>query len=312
VGYGVQKKKLVTGATVQVSGDNLQKLSTTNALGALQSQSPGVNITQSSGQPGEGFKVVIRGLGTVGSSGPLYVIDGVAGGDINALNPSDIESIDVLKDAASAAIYGARAANGVVLVTTKQGKAGKLQLSYDGYYGAQYLAKLPPLLNAREYMSMMDETRYNEASPGYDWPNLLPTDLYNSIMDGSWQGTNWIKETYNEAAPTQNHSFNLAGGTEQSKFSMGFSYTSQEGILGKPVQSQFDRYTARINSDHVLLKVKDFDAIKIGETLNFNYNTKSGIAIGNIYGNSIHNMLIGIHCCLLMMLKETSMITMIK
>ena len=293
VGYGVQKKKLVTGATVQVSGDNLQKLSTTNALGALQSQSPGVNITQSSGQPGEGFKVVIRGLGTVGSSGPLYVIDGVAGGDINALNPSDIESIDVLKDAASAAIYGARAANGVVLVTTKQGKAGKLQLSYDGYYGAQYLAKLPPLLNAREYMSMMDETRYNEASPGYDWPNLLPTDLYNSIMDGSWQGTNWIKETYNEAAPTQNHSFNLAGGTEQSKFSLGFSYTSQEGILGKPVQSQFDRYTARINSDHVLLKVKDFDAIKIGETLNFNYNTKSGIAIGNIYGNSIHNMLIG-------------------
>jgi len=293
VGYGVQKKKLVTGATVQVSGDNLQKLSTTNALGALQSQSPGVNITQSSGQPGEGFKVVIRGLGTVGSAGPLYVIDGVAGGDINALNPSDIESIDVLKDAASAAIYGARAANGVILVTTKQGKAGKLQLSYDGYYGAQYLAKLPPLLNAREYMSMMDETRYNEASPGYDWAGLLPTDLYNSIMDGSWQGTNWIKETYNEAAPTQNHSFNLAGGTEQSKFSLGFSYTSQEGILGKPVQSQFDRYTARINSDHVLLKVKDFDAIKIGETLNFNYNTKSGIAIGNIYGNSIHNMLIG-------------------
>jgi len=293
VGYGVQKKKLVTGATVQVSGDNLQKLSTTNALGALQSQSPGVNITQSSGQPGEGFKVVIRGLGTVGSSGPLYVIDGVAGGDINALNPSDIESIDVLKDAASAAIYGARAANGVVLVTTKQGKAGKLQLTYDGYYGAQYLAKLPPLLNAKEYMSMMDETRYNEASPGYNWAGLLPTDLYNSIMDGSWQGTNWIKETYKEAAPTQNHSFNLAGGTEQSKFSLGFSYTSQEGILGKPVQSQFDRYTARINSDHVLLKVKDFDAIKIGETLNFNYNTKSGIAIGNIYGNSIHNMLIG-------------------
>ncbi|MDD4404354.1 MAG: TonB-dependent receptor [Parabacteroides sp.] len=293
VGYGVQKKKLVTGATVQVSGDNLQKLSTTNALGALQSQSPGVNITQSSGQPGEGFKVVIRGLGTIGSSGPLYVIDGVAGGDINALNPSDIESIDVLKDAASAAIYGARAANGVVLVTTKQGKAGKLQLTYDGYYGTQYLANMPSLLKAKEYMTMMDETRFNEANPGYDWANVLPTTLYNSIMDGSWQGTNWLKESYNEAAPTQNHAINLAGGTEQSKFSLGFSYTSQEGILGKPVQSQYDRYTARINSDHVLLKVKDFDAIKIGETLNFNYNTKSGIAIGNIYGNSIHNLLVG-------------------
>ncbi len=293
IGYGVQKKKLVTGATVQVSGDNLQKMSTTNALSALQSQSPGVQITQSSGQPGEGFKVTIRGLGTIGSSSPLYVIDGVAGGDINAFNTSDIESVDVLKDAASAAIYGARAANGVVLVTTKKGKAGKLSLTYDGYYGVQYSAKMPSLLNAKEYMSMMDETRYNEANPTYDWANVLPATLYNSIMDGSWQGTNWMKEAYNEAAPTQNHSFNLAGGNEQSKFSLGFSYTSQEGILGKPVQSQYDRYTARINSDHVLLKNKEFDVIKIGQTLNYNYNNKSGIAIGNIYGNTIHDLLVG-------------------
>ena len=293
IGYGIQKKKLTTGATVQVSGDNLQKMSTTNALSALQSQSPGVEITQSSGQPGEGFKVTIRGLGTVGSSAPLYVIDGVAGGDINAFNTSDIESVDVLKDAASAAIYGARAANGVVLVTTKKGKAGKLQLSYDGYYGVQYATKMPAMLNAKEYMSMMDETRFNEANPTYDWANLLPAPLYNSIMDGSWQGTNWMKEAYNEAAPTQNQAFNLAGGNDQSKFALGFSYTSQEGILGKPVQSQYDRYTARINSDHVLLKTKDFDVIKIGQTLNYNYNTKSGIAIGNIYGNSIHNLLTG-------------------
>src|SRR5690606_11051601 len=126
VGYGTQKKKLLTGATIQVKGEDLQKLSTSSVLGALQSQSPGVQITQSSGMPGQGFKVTIRGLGTIGNSSPLYVIDGVANGDINTLNPSDIESIDVLKDAASAAIYGSRAANGVVLVTTKQGKAGKL------------------------------------------------------------------------------------------------------------------------------------------------------------------------------------------
>ena len=90
---------------------------------------------------------------------------------------------------------------------------------------------------------MMDETRYNEASTLHDWAGLLPADLYNSIMDGSWQGTNWIKETYNEAAPTQNHSFNLAGGTEQSKFSMGFSYTSQEGILGKPYNLSLTLYS---------------------------------------------------------------------
>ncbi|MDD4514131.1 TonB-dependent receptor [Massilibacteroides sp.] len=293
VGYGVQKKKLITGATVQVSGDNLQKLSTTSALSALQSQTPGVNITQSSGQPGEGFKVTIRGLGTVGNSGPLYVIDGVAGGDINTLNPSDIESIDVLKDAASAAIYGARAANGVILVTTKQGKAGKTSLSYDGYLGFQYLAKTADLLNAKEYMTIVDEIRFNEGNAMYDWENQLPSDIYNSIMDGSWQGTNWLDEIYNEAAPTQNHAINLTGGNDQSKFSIGFSYASQEGILGKPVQSDYERYTARINSDHVLLKGNGFDIIKIGETLNFNYNNKSGIAIGDIYWNSIHDILIG-------------------
>lgn len=154
VGYGVQKKKLVTGATVQVKGDDIARLNTTSALGALQSQTPGVNIVASNGQPGEGFKVNIRGLGTVGNSAPLYVIDGVAGGDINTLNPADIESVDVLKDAASAAIYGARAANGVILVTTKQGKVGKMSLSYDGYVGWQNVYKEPGTLNAQEYMAM--------------------------------------------------------------------------------------------------------------------------------------------------------------
>lgn len=122
VGYGVQKKKLVTGATVQVKGEDIAKLNTVDALGALQSQSPGVNITQNNGFLGSGFKVNIRGIGTTGTFSPLYVVDGVANGSIDGLNPSDIESLDVLKDAASAAIYGARAANGVILITTKRGK----------------------------------------------------------------------------------------------------------------------------------------------------------------------------------------------
>lgn len=146
VGYGVQKKKLVTGATVQVKGDDISKLNTTQALGALQSQTPGVNIQASSGQPGDGFKVMIRGAGTNGNTTPLYVIDGVSGGDINNLNPSDIESIDVLKDAASCAIYGSAAANGVILVTTKQGKQGKIQVSYDGNIGWQNVYRVPRCL----------------------------------------------------------------------------------------------------------------------------------------------------------------------
>ena len=134
VGYGVQKKKLVTGATVSVKGEDLQKLSTTNAMQALQGQTAGVNITSTSGQPGGGFKVNIRGVGTVGNADPLYVVDGVITGDITYLNNSDIAAIDILKDAASCAIYGINGANGVVLITTKSGasvsKKGVANLSH--------------------------------------------------------------------------------------------------------------------------------------------------------------------------------------
>ncbi|MBR4388486.1 MAG: TonB-dependent receptor plug domain-containing protein, partial [Prevotella sp.] len=148
IGYGTMKKKLVTGATVQVKGDEIAKLNTTNALEAMQSSTPGVQITQSSTQPGKGYKVYIRGIGTTGNASPLYVIDGVAGGSLDDINPADIETIDILKDAASSAIYGARAANGVILVTTKQGKAGKIELSYNGAIGWSNAYKRPQLLNA--------------------------------------------------------------------------------------------------------------------------------------------------------------------
>ena len=137
VGYGTQRKKLVTGSTVHVDADNIAAANAVDAFGALQSQAAGMNIVMNSGQPGESYKVVIRGMGTAGSNTPLYVIDGVPGGSIEDLSPNDIESIDVLKDAASSAIYGARASNGVILVTTKKGKAGHVQVSFDGYLGWQ-------------------------------------------------------------------------------------------------------------------------------------------------------------------------------
>lgn len=290
VGYGVQKKKLVTGATVQVKGDDIAKLNTTNVLGAMQSQSPGVQIVQSTGQAGDGFKVNIRGIGTTGDSAPLYVIDGIAGGDINSLNPSDIESIDVLKDAASAAIYGARAANGVVLVTTKQGKAGKIQVSYDGYVGFQYLAKRPDVLNAKEYMYAQDLKSANGGNTAPDWAKVLPSDLYQSVMDGTWDGTNWLDESYHKGAITENHAFNVTGGSDVSKFSLGFSYTNQDGILGGEAQSGYQRYNARLNSDHVILKSADksFDVIKVGENLSFSHVSKNGISTGSMYWNNTH------------------------
>ncbi|SKC35886.1 TonB-linked outer membrane protein, SusC/RagA family [Bacteroidales bacterium WCE2008] len=293
VGYGVQQKKLVTGSTIQVKGDELMKMSQNSALGALQSQTPGVNITQNSGQPGQGFKVNIRGIGTIGDSEPLYVIDGVPGGDINALNPSDIESIDVLKDAATAAIYGSRAANGVVLVTTKQGKEGRVITSYDGYVGMQYIANMPKLCNAQQYIQLQDLANTNSGSPVYDWATLLPSKLYQSVLDGSWKGTNWVEEMYNKGALTQNHSINVTGGSQDMKYSLGLSYTGQDGVLGynkiEPVNAEYRRYTLRINSDIVVKRIHGLEVLKVGETLNGSYGTNNGIAEGDIYWNSLHN-----------------------
>ncbi len=291
VGYGVQKKKLVTGATVQVKGDDLAKLSTTSALTAMQSQTPGVSIMQNSGQAGEGYKVNIRGIGTTGNSDPLYVIDGVAGGSLNDLNPSDIESIDVLKDAASAAIYGARAANGVILVTTRQGKSGKIQVAYDGYIGKQYLAKAPDALNAQEYVYSRKLREFNGGAAVPEWEQKLPASIYQKLQNG-WEGTDWINESYHKGAVTQNHSISLAGGTEASKFNLGFAYTGQDGILGGETQSQFDRYNVRINSSHAILRSKSgFDVITIGENLNLNRTSRRGISQSNMYWNNVHDLL---------------------
>jgi len=291
VGYGTQKKKLVTGSTIQVKGEDLAKLNTTSALGAMQSSTPGMSIMSSSGQPGEGFKVVIRGMGTTGSYAPLYVIDGVAGGDINSLNPSDIESIDVLKDAASCAIYGARGANGVILVTTKQGKSGKYQVTYDGFYGWQNSPKMPELLNAKQYMEVQNIININNGGTGIDWANVLNPELYASIMSGEFTGTNWLEAIHNANAPITNHAVNVAGGSDRSKFSMGVSYTGQEGIFGYPSQSDYNRTTVRMNSDHVLWKKDGLDIITFGENMTYTYSTKEGIGIGNQYWNDISNAL---------------------
>ena len=293
IGYGVQKKKLNTGATIQVKGEDIQKMSSISVLSSLQSQTPGVSIVQSSGMPGEGYKVTVRGLGTIGNSNPLYVIDGIAGGDINTLNPSDIESVDVLKDAASAAIYGARAANGVILVTTKRGKSGKMQVTYDGFYGVQNPYKEPPLLDAKQYMSILNEINFNEGLAPYNWATMIPT-LDAKIQSGEWNGTNWLSEIRNKNASTQNHSVNILGGNDISKFSLGFSYSDQQGIYGSPVSPDYKRYTARLNSEHILLKSNSgLDVIKFGENLTYGYSEKQGIGIGNIYGNDIHNMMVG-------------------
>ncbi len=294
IGYGVQKKKLVTGSTVQVKGDDVAKLNTVDVLGALQSQSPGVSITQNSGFLGAGFKVNIRGLGTTGDSAPLYVVDGVANGSISALNPADIESIDVLKDAASAAIYGARAANGVILVTTKKGKAGQSYVSYDGYYGLQNLYKIPTILNASEYMAIQDESRVMDGLEPYNWSNYIPSATLSAIANGSWNGTNWLKEIINHNAPIMSHAVTVAGGTDRGVYSLGLGYQNQEATMGVPSAiPQLRRYNLRINNEYTVFRKNSLDILKVGETLNYRYSETDGsFATGGIYWNGVHNMLV--------------------
>ena len=290
IGYGTMKKKLVTGATVQVKGEDIAKLNTTNALEAMQSSTPGVQITQSSTQPGKGYKVYIRGIGTTGSASPLYVIDGVAGGNLDGINPNDIESIDVLKDAASAAIYGSRAANGVILVTTKQGKAGKIELSYNGAMGWSNVYKRPQLLNAQQYMTMIDEYTFNTSGSKLNWADYVPADILGKVANG-WTGTDWWDVFTNKNAQQQNHSVTLTGGSDRSKFAMSYTYTGNEGIMGADKASYYKRHTIRINSDHVLLKAKDFDAITIGENISIGYNKSHDLAEDGMYWSYIHSLL---------------------
>ncbi len=298
VGYGVQKKKLVTGATVEVKGEDIAKLNTTQVLGALQSQSPGVSIQANSGQPGDGFKIAIRGAGTNGDTKPLYVIDGVSGGDINNLNPADIERIDVLKDAASCAIYGSAAANGVILVTTKQGKEGKVSVQYDGNIGWANIYRLPQMLTAGEYMQVMDLVRYNTGESPRDWSQYFKgqEDLLAAYQNGSNPGTNWVEALRNKNAVTTSHSLNITGGSDRSKFSIGTGYQYQDGVFGGDyAKSDYRRFTLRINSDHVVLRSADnsFDVIKVGENLYYSHKQNQGIQIGNQYSNILSNALRG-------------------
>lgn len=293
VGYGVQKKKLVTGATVEVKGDDIEKMNTTQVLGALQSKTPGVNITAVSGQPGDGFKVAVRGAGTNSDTKPIYVIDGVAGGDINNLNPADIERIDVLKDAASAAIYGANGANGVILITTKQGKAGKISVSYDGNIGWQNMYRIPKLLNAKQYMQVQDMVSMNNGGSAYDWSKYIDADLLKAYQDGSNSGTDWLDILRNKNAITTNHDINITGGSDRSRFSTGVGYQYQDGILGGDyAKSDFRRFTIRLNSEHVLYRNdKGLDVVKFGENLYFQHREKQGIQIGNQYSNVLSTAL---------------------
>ena len=285
IGYGVQKKKLVTGATVQVKGEDIAKLNTTNPLQALQGQTPGMTIISQSGQPGEGLKVNIRGLGTTGSSGPLFIIDGVRG-DINTVNNSDIESIDVLKDAASAAIYGSQSANGVVLITTRSGKEGRSVVSFDAYFGVQSVARKVKMLNAEQYMTIMDEQNINSGNAAYNWDNYKSIWRYDA--EGNKLGvidTDWIGEMLKDNAQTYGANVSISGGGQKGNYAMSLGYKNEEGVVGGKDVSGYSQYNFRVNSEYQVID----KFLKVGEQISIAYYKKNGIGVGNAYNNTLRS-----------------------
>jgi len=289
IGYGTQKKKLLTGSTINITGEDIQKQNTTNAVGALYSSVPGVNIVQSSGVPGASYNITIRGLGTNGNSSPLIVIDGVAGGNLDDLNPADIESIDILKDAASAAIYGARAANGVVLVTTRQGKVGdkKATVTFDAYMGFQQ-----PNTNgvhgvtASEYLDLVKRAGLDE----YDnIEQTMPVQM-EWIRKGLWNGTDWFTESINKNAPTNNLAVGITGGGDAVRYSFSFTKSYSEGTLGAPKPTYYDRTTVRANTDFSILRKNNRDVIKLGENVTVSLTDSRGMSTTG-RGSDVSNLL---------------------
>jgi len=265
VGYGTQRKSVVTGAISSVRAKDLENIPNGRVEQALQGRVSGVTILQNSGQPGSQSTIRIRGITTFGGGNdPLWVIDGIVvdNGGIGFLNQSDIESIEVLKDASSAAIYGTRAATGVILVTTKKGKAGKITANYNGFYGGSAPAKVLKLLNATQYAALLNE-RSVAGGGSVVFPDL---SIYGT-------GTDWQKEIFSNDAHRFSHELSLSGGNDKSTFYVSFGMQDQEGIVAKEI-SNFTKKSIRLNSTHKISKRFTF-----GQTVG--YTHQKGVGLGN-------------------------------
>ena len=272
MGYGNQDRSKISGSVATIGSKEITALPVLRTEQALQGRTSGVQVSQNSGQPGSTQSIRIRGTGSLNNSEPLFVVDGIPSFGIDYLNASDIESITVLKDAASAAIYGARGGNGVILVTTKKGKKNqKAQIKYDTYYGMQEPSKYMSLLNAEEYAILMNESR---SAAGY-----AP---YSALLspESLGEGTHWQKEIF-ERAPIMNHAFNFTTGSESSSTAVGGSYFLQDGIIGGD-KSQFERYTFRISSTQ-----DGTDRFRMGQNINFTNLNRNALGENNEFATPV-------------------------
>ncbi|KYP16008.1 TonB-dependent receptor [Flavihumibacter sp. CACIAM 22H1] len=243
VGYGTQRKRDVIGAVSSVNTKNMEKLAGGNVATMLQGQVAGINAAPGSGDPGAPPVVLVRGLSTIGNNDPLYVIDGIPG-DINAINPNDIQSIDVLKDASAATIYGSRASNGVIMVTTKRGRAGKVIIGVNSYYGINQLAKKLPLANRVQYNSIMKQVAQNDGITPLDY---VSSDTYTDAngQQQRYPDTDW-QDAFFRTAPENKIDVSVSGGTKDMRMNVSFGRFAQEGIA---IGSNFERYNIQVNSD---------------------------------------------------------------
>ncbi|MBD1396989.1 TonB-dependent receptor [Pontibacter sp. JH31] len=292
VGYGTQERREVTGATAKVTSETIKNLPVVGVDQALQGRAAGVQISQNSGTPGGGISVRVRGSSSISASNqPLYVVDGVpltsgdysqlgyGGQSVNAvsdLNPNDIESIDVLKDASAAAIYGSRAANGVVLITTKRGSAKKTQINFNAYTGTQSMWKKPDFLRADEYKEIMLEAYVND---GYFAPDATFedfTDWYYGGLDFEPTDTDWI-DAVTRNAGISNYEISLSGGDAKTRYYLSGSYFDQKGIV---IGSRYERFSTRLNLDHQVN-----DKMTIGTSVQLSRSDNNRIVSDNtLYG----------------------------
>ncbi len=286
IGYGTQKKSVVTASIAKISADDLASTAPVRMDNALKGLASGVTVTSSSGQPGAAAQIRVRGIGTINNSDPLYIVDGMPiEGGLDYLNPSDIASIEVLKDAASGAVYGARAANGVILVTTKTGKEGKTRVNYDFSYGWQRPWTERKVLNATEYAIMMNEGAINSGqAPRYN-------DPYSYGI-----GTNWQKETFNYDAPVMNHQISVSGASEKVNYMFSLGYYTQEGIVGGNYdRSNYERLTMRSNTSYTIFddtQKRDWlNQLKITANISYARIKSTGIETNSSYGSPLGSAL---------------------
>ena len=296
IGYGVQKKSVVTAAIAKVSADDLDGKTRLRAEDALKGMAAGVNVTSSSGQPGSKSMIRIRGIGTINNSEPLYIIDGMPTDQngMESVNPGDIESIEVLKDAASGAIYGARAANGVILVTTKKGKIGKASINYNFSYGWQSAWKKRDVTGATDYAILQNERFVqNGMAPLYSDPYNL-VDANGDTIKGF--GTDWQDLLFNDNAPIVQHDVSISGASEKINYYLSLGYFSQDGIVGGNYgQSNYDRLTIRSNNQFNLFdasKERSFlNKLDVGANLSYMRVHNTGIDANSTWGSPLGSAL---------------------